>query len=71
MDRPIADLSAPLRPVAEARAVPNAPFTDPQIHAEECAALLVLTWAGHAVAAQVPKPGDAVTVTFPGAPRAR
>ncbi|MEM1431066.1 MAG: aromatic ring-hydroxylating dioxygenase subunit alpha [Pseudomonadota bacterium] len=62
------DLDAVLRPVAEARGLPNAHYTDPDVFAEESAALLADTWAGCAVAAQVPENGDALPMTFAGVP---
>ncbi|MEM9249850.1 MAG: aromatic ring-hydroxylating dioxygenase subunit alpha [Pseudomonadota bacterium] len=62
------DLNAVLRPVGEARGLPNAHYTDPAVFAEESAALLAETWAGCAVAAQVPEPGDAIPLTFAGVP---
>lgn len=59
-----ADLSAVRRPIAEANGLPNAHYTDPAVHAEESRALLIGQWAGLAVAADVPEPGDAVPITF-------
>ena len=63
-----AALAAVLRPVAEARGLPNAHYTDPAIHEEETAALLGAGWAGCAVAAQVPEPGDALPLDVAGMP---
>src|SRR6056297_529404 len=65
---PAADLRAVLGPVETARGLPNAHYVDPALHAEEERALLAGTWAGCAVAAQVPRPGDAVPLTFAGQP---
>ncbi len=62
------DLHAVLRPVDEAKGLPNAHYTDALVFAEETQALLAETWAGCAVAAQVPEPGDAVPITFAGVP---
>jgi phenylpropionate dioxygenase-like ring-hydroxylating dioxygenase large terminal subunit len=62
------DLGAVLRPLEAARGLPNAHYTDPARHAEEMDALMARTWAGCAVAADVPEPGDAVPLTFAGVP---
>ncbi|MEM0934857.1 MAG: aromatic ring-hydroxylating dioxygenase subunit alpha [Pseudomonadota bacterium] len=62
------DLDAVLRPLGEARGLPNAHYTDATVFAEESTALLAETWAGCAVAAQVPEPGDALPLTFAGVP---
>ena len=62
------DLSAVLRPVAEAHGLPNAHYIDAAVHAEENAALLAASWAGLSVAAEVPEPGDAVPLNFLGVP---
>ncbi|MFP4328045.1 MAG: aromatic ring-hydroxylating oxygenase subunit alpha [Paracoccaceae bacterium] len=68
MTRPVTDLSAVRRPVALAQGLPNAHYIDPAIHAEEREALLLAQWAGLAVAADVPEPGDAVPMDFLGMP---
>ncbi len=65
---PSEPLAAVRRPVAQAQGLPNAYYTDPAIFAEEAEALLKTTWAGLAVAAQVPEPGDARPLTFLGMP---
>ncbi len=62
------DLSTVIRPIASAHGLPNAHYTDPGVHAEERAALLFDEWAGLAVAADVPEPGDARPVEFLGVP---
>lgn len=62
------DLSAVRQPIAQAHGLPNAHYTDPDIFAEERSALLMAGWAGLAVAADVPEPGDAQPVTFLGMP---
>ncbi|MBM2577717.1 aromatic ring-hydroxylating dioxygenase subunit alpha [Jannaschia sp. Os4] len=56
------------RPLGEATGLPNAHYVDPEVHADEARAVLLGTWAGLAVAAQVPEPGDAVPVTLAGVP---
>ncbi len=63
-----ADLAAVIAPVETARGLPNVHYVDPRLHGEEERALLCGTWAGCAVAAQVPRPGDAVPLTFAGQP---
>ena len=68
MKSPVTDLSAVRRPLAEAQGLPNAHYTDPAVHAEERDALLFAQWAGLAVAADVPEPGDAVPMDFLGMP---
>ena len=61
-------LQAVIAPVASAQGLPNAHYVDPACHAEEERALLAETWAGCAVASQVPEPGDALPLTFAGQP---
>lgn len=61
-------LSSVRQPIQTANGLPNAHYVDPAIHAEENQALLMNEWAGLAVAAQVPEPGDAVPLTFLGMP---
>jgi len=56
------------RPVDTARGLPNAHYTDPELFRTEAQATLLSTWAGLAVAADVPEPGDAVPLTFLGIP---
>lgn len=55
-------------PIERARGLPNAHYTDPATIAEENTAVLASTWAGLAVGADVPAPGDAVPLTFLGQP---
>ncbi len=62
------DLSTVTRPIAEATGLPNAHYTDDQVFAEERDALLFGTWAGLAVAADVPEAGDAKPLEFLGLP---
>ena len=62
--KPSDPLDAVRRPVASAKGLPNAHYTDPQVFSEETDALLKSTWAGLAVASDVPDPGDAVPITF-------
>ncbi|MEM6371332.1 MAG: aromatic ring-hydroxylating dioxygenase subunit alpha [Pseudomonadota bacterium] len=64
----LTDLSAVRQPIATARGLPNAHYTDPAVFAEERDALLTSGWAGLAVAGDVPAPGDAVPLTFLDAP---
>lgn len=60
----ITDLSAVHRPISQARGLPNSHYTGAQVYDEEKQALLINQWAGLAVSADVPEPGDAVPVTF-------
>jgi choline monooxygenase len=62
------DLSHVRQPIAKANGLPNAHYIDPGVFAEERQAVLFDTWAGLAVAADVPEIGDAVPVTFLGIP---
>ena len=62
------DLTAIRRPLGEAHGLPNDHYADPQTCAQADRVLLHGGWAGLAVAAQVPQPGDAVPLTLAGAP---
>ena len=62
------DLSEVRQPIERAHGLPNAHYTDPSVHAEETEALLLNEWAGLAVTADVPEPGDAVPMEFMGIP---
>ncbi|WP_238366144.1 aromatic ring-hydroxylating oxygenase subunit alpha [Mesobacterium pallidum] len=62
------DLSHVRAPLAEARGLPNAHYTDPATHAAERARLLFDGWAGLVAEAEVPEPGDALPVDFDGLP---
>ena len=68
MSTPFTDLSAVRRPIQQARGLPNAHYIDDAVIAEENQAVLAKQWAGLAVAADVPEPGDAVPMTFLGMP---
>lgn len=62
------DLSSVRQPVDRANGLPNAHYIDPDVFAEERDAVLFKTWAGVAVAADVPEKGDAKPVDFLGMP---
>ena len=62
------DLTAVRRPIGEARGLPNHHYTDAETYAAEAAALIHAGWAGLGVAAQVPRPGDAVPIDLDGVP---
>ncbi|MFX0541038.1 aromatic ring-hydroxylating oxygenase subunit alpha [Roseovarius sp. S4756] len=64
----ITDLSSVRAPVDIAHGLPNAHYIDPAVFDEEKQALLYSQWAGLAVGADVPEPGDAVPLTFLGMP---
>ncbi len=68
MPKDATDLSGVCRPVETANGLPNAHYVDPAIYAEERDALIFSQWAGLAVAADVPTPGDARPITFFGMP---
>lgn len=55
-------------PLESANGLPNAHYIDPVTFNEEKQAVLFGTWAGLAVAADVPNPGDAVPLEFAGIP---
>lgn len=62
------NLDAVRRPLEQAQGLPNPHYTDPAVFAEETKAALLSTWAGLAVAADVPENGDAKPITFLGMP---
>lgn len=64
----LTSLSAVRTSVDVAHGLPNAHYIDPKVFDEEKQALLFGTWAGLAVAADVPEPGDAKPITFLGMP---
>ncbi|SEK93985.1 Phenylpropionate dioxygenase, large terminal subunit [Roseovarius nanhaiticus] len=64
----VTDLSSVRAPVETANGLPNAHYVDPAVFEEEKHALLYSQWAGLAVGADVPDPGDAVPITFLGMP---
>ena len=65
---PVTDLSTVRRPIAQAHGLPNAHYVDDGIFNEEKQTLLFDTWAGLAVAADVPEIGDAQPIEFLGMP---
>ncbi len=68
MSSSVTDLSAVRQPISQAHGLPNAHYTDPKVFAEENEAVLIRQWAGLAVGADVPEPGDAVPMMFLGMP---
>ncbi len=68
MDQPVTDLSNVRTSVDKANGLPNAHYIDKTVFAEEKQALLYSQWAGLAVAADVPDPGDAIPLEFLGMP---
>ena len=68
MSQTLTDLSSVRTTVDKANGLPNAHYIDPAVYAEERQALLFSQWAGLAVGADVPEPGDAVPLTFMGTP---
>lgn len=67
-DIPDSDLSAVRRSVDTAQGLPNAYYVDPTVWEEEKKAVLFASWAGLAVAADVPENGDAKPIEFLGMP---
>ena len=61
-------LDAVRRPIETANGLPNAHYIDPAVFDIEKQAVLCANWAGLAVAADVPEPGDAKPITFLGMP---
>ena len=59
---------SPLDAPLPTRGLPNAHYTDPATIEAESRACLLTTWAGLAVASDVPEPGDAVPIDFLGIP---
>jgi choline monooxygenase len=64
----LTDLSKVSASVATANGLPNAHYIDPAVFEEEKHALLYSQWAGLAVGADVPEPGDAKPLEFLGMP---
>ncbi|MEL6798820.1 MAG: SRPBCC family protein [Pseudomonadota bacterium] len=64
----VTDLSNVLKPVSQARGLPNGHYVSDEVFAAERDAVLFDTWAGLTVGARLPEPGDAVPVTFLGLP---
>ena len=62
------DLDPVLAPIQRARGLPNAHYTDPDVHAVELERLFLGGWAGLCFASDVPEPGDAMPVDFAGQP---
>ncbi|MEQ8901362.1 MAG: aromatic ring-hydroxylating dioxygenase subunit alpha [Roseovarius sp.] len=68
MTQPLTDLGRVRASVEQANGLPNAHYIDPAVYEEEKHALLFGQWAGLAVAADVPEPGDAKPLEFLGMP---
>ena len=62
----VTDLSNVRATVDKANGLPNAHYIDPGVFDEEKQALLNSQWAGLAVAADVPEPGEAKPIEFLG-----
>ena len=52
------DLSHVLKPIAQARGLPNPHYISDDVYEEEKQPLWFSTWAGICVSADVPEPGD-------------
>ena len=68
MTKLASDIASVLRPIEQANGLPNAHYTDPALFNEEAEAVLKANWSGLAVAADVPKAGDAKPLNFLGMP---
>lgn len=64
----LTDLSAVRHPIESAQGLPNAHYIDAGVFEEEKHAVLFASWAGLAVAADVPEIGDAKPIEFLGIP---
>ena len=64
----VTNLSSVRDTVEHATGLPNAHYTDASVFEEEKQALLFSQWAGLAVGADVPEPGDAKPIDFLGMP---
>ena len=62
------DLSHVLKPIAQARGLPNPHYISDDVYEEEKQPLWFSTWAGICVSADVPEPGDAKPIDFLGVP---
>lgn len=62
------DLSVVRKPIEQAQGLPNAHYIDAEVFEEEKHAVLFSSWAGLAVAADVPQIGDAKPIEFLGIP---
>nr|WP_037294243.1 aromatic ring-hydroxylating dioxygenase subunit alpha [Roseobacter sp. CCS2] len=67
-DIPAQTLDAVRQPIETANGLPNAHYISPDVFAVEKQAVLCANWAGLAVAADVPEPGDAKPIEFLGMP---
>ncbi|WP_127112315.1 aromatic ring-hydroxylating oxygenase subunit alpha [Shimia sediminis] len=64
----VSNLSGVRRPIENAQGLGNEWYTSETSFEIEKAAVLKATWAGLAVAADVPEPGDAIPISFLGMP---
>ena len=65
---PATNLDVVRQPIETAQGLPNAHYIDARVFEEEKHAVLFATWAGLAVAADVPEVGDAKPIQFLGIP---
>ncbi|MBT8456527.1 MAG: Rieske (2Fe-2S) protein, partial [Alphaproteobacteria bacterium] len=64
----LSDLSDVLKPVAQARGLPNDHYVSDAVFSDERDAVLFANWSALTVGAEVPEAGDAVPVSFLGVP---
>ncbi|MDH3666539.1 MAG: aromatic ring-hydroxylating dioxygenase subunit alpha [Paracoccaceae bacterium] len=62
------ELAAVTQPVTNARGLPNAFYTDPEVFEEEKRKVFFRNWAALGFFSDVPEPGDAKPLTFLGQP---
>lgn len=62
------DLSEVLKPVDQARGLPNAHYVDEAVFAEERQAVLFANWSGVGFGKDIPEAGDAMPIDFLGMP---
>ena len=67
-DLTLTNIESVKQPVEIANGLPSAHYIDPWVFEEETEAVIKATWAGLAVGADVPEPGDAKPITFLGLP---
>lgn len=65
---PTSQLSEVLKPVGEARGLPNSHYTCPSTFEEERRSVLFANWAGIGFVKDIPEPGDAMPIDFVGMP---
>ena len=65
---PLTNVDAVLKPITEARGLPNAHYVSEEVYQEEKREILFKNWAGLDVGASIPEKGDAKPINFMGMP---